>query len=133
MQANLDEVLERMRDTGPEFDGWLSNHGPMAADALLRMGAPVDVHAWLDGYSARLEDAPAARWPIDPDDWREVLGDPSRLGDWLAYFDRALREAPWTVVLSDWWPRLTPGAVASATHGLIRTGHAVRALREAET
>lgn len=133
MQANLDEVLERMRNTGPEFEGWLSNHGPMAADALLRMGAPVDVHAWVDGYCDRLEEAPAARWPIDPDDWREVLGDPSRLGDWLAYFDRALREASWTDVLTEWWPRLLPGAVASATHGLIRTGHAVRALREADT
>lgn len=32
--------------------------------------------------------------------------------------------------MTRWWPRLLPGAVASATHGLIRTGHAVRALRE---
>jgi len=27
-----------------------------------------------------------------------------------------------------WWPRLLPGAAASAAHGLIRTAHAVRAL-----
>ena len=133
MSGELDEVYERMRRTGPEFDGWLSNHGPMAADAVLRLGAPVDVHAWLDGYADRLEEAPRPRWPIAPGEWREVLGDPSRLGDWLALFDRELADRPWADVLVTWWPRLLPGALASATHGLIRTGHAVRALREEET
>ena len=29
----LDETYTRMHTTGPEFEGWLSNHGPMAADA----------------------------------------------------------------------------------------------------
>ncbi len=28
-----------------------------------------------------------------------------------------------------WWPRLLPGVAAAATHGVIRVGHAVRALR----
>ena len=36
-------------------------------------------------------------------------------------------------MLAHWRPRLLPGAVASATHGLIRTGHAVCALREQVT
>jgi hypothetical protein len=31
-------------------------------------------------------------------------------------------------VLNAWWPRLLPGVVAAATHGVIRVGHAVRAL-----
>lgn len=133
MRGELDEVYERMRQTGPEFDGWLSNHGPMAADALLRLGAGDGVHAWLDGYAVRLEEAPRPRWPITVDQWREVLGDASRLGDWLALLDRELAERHWQDVLVTWWPRLLPGSLASATHGLIRTGHAVRALREQET
>ena len=29
--GTLDEAYERLHATGPEFDGWLSNHGPMAA------------------------------------------------------------------------------------------------------
>jgi hypothetical protein len=29
----LDEAYDRLRDTGPERDGWLSNHAPMAAEA----------------------------------------------------------------------------------------------------
>ena len=33
-------------------------------------------------------------------------------------------------MLERWWPRLAPGAVASATHGLIRAGHAVRAVAD---
>jgi hypothetical protein len=31
-------------------------------------------------------------------------------------------------VLDTWWPRLLPGAAAAATHGVIRVGHATRAL-----
>jgi hypothetical protein len=33
------DALDRLRDTGPEFDGSLANHGPMAAEALVRIGA----------------------------------------------------------------------------------------------
>lgn len=129
----LDEAYERLRNTGPEFEGWLSNHGPMAADALIRMGCSAEVEAWLDGYVARLEEKPGARWAIEEEEWREVLGDPSRLGDWCALFTRQVNELPWSRVLTRWWPRLLHGAIASACHGLIRTGHAVRALREHET
>ncbi len=119
--------------TGPEFEGWLSNHGPMAADALIRIGCGEEVERWVGGYARRLHQAPGPRWEIEEDEWREVLGDPSRLGDWTALFERLLREEPWRDVLVRWWPRLIDGAIASATHGLIRTGHAVRALLETPT
>ncbi len=33
------DALDRLRGTGPEFDGFLANHGPMAAEALVRIGA----------------------------------------------------------------------------------------------
>jgi hypothetical protein len=32
--GTLDEAYERLHATGPEFDGFLSNHGPMAAEAM---------------------------------------------------------------------------------------------------
>ncbi|EUA50675.1 hypothetical protein I552_1614 [Mycobacterium xenopi 3993] len=41
------------------------------------------------------------------------------------------RRSPWREVLQDWWPRLLPGCMGSLTHGLIRTAHAVRSVREA--
>jgi hypothetical protein len=129
----LDEAYEQLAATGPEFDGSLSNHGPMAADALLRLGHGAELQPWLSSYLGRLEDPPAARWPILDQDWREPLGDPARLGDWLALLTHHMRVDPWQEVLARWWPRLLPGAVGAATHGIIRTGHAVRALREGET
>ena len=129
----LDEAYEQLRGTGPEFQGWLSNHGPMAADAMLRLGHGDDLRGWLAGYVRRLEPAPGPRWQITDEEWREPLGDPSRLGDWCALLSEQVHAEPWEQVLARWWPRLLPGAVASATHGLIRTGHAVRALREQVT
>jgi hypothetical protein len=91
------------------------------------------VHRWIDGYADRLEDAPRGIAPIAPDEWRDPLGDPVRTGDWIAFFDRALLEQPWRDVLAVWWPRLLPGIAAGATHGVIRVGHAVRALLAEET
>lgn len=130
---SLDEAYERLRNTGPEFEGWLSNHGPMAADALIRIGHEDNLESWIDGYKTRLDERPRERWRFEEAEWQEYLGDPSRLGDWLALFDRQVISEPWEDILARWWPRLIPGATASATHCLIRTGHAVRALIERET
>ncbi|HEX5598338.1 MAG TPA: questin oxidase family protein [Micromonosporaceae bacterium] len=129
----LDEAYERLRHTGPERDGWLSNHAPMAAEALVHHGHDRVVHRWLDSYTDRLEDRPRGVRPIPADEWRDPLGDPVRTGDWLDFFDRELAREPWRAVLTRWWPRLLPGIAAGATHGVIRVGHAVRALLEAET
>jgi hypothetical protein len=125
--AILDEAYERLHATGPEFDGWLSNHGPMAAEAMVRHGHAGSVHRWLDGYMRRLEEFPRGTGPIG-DDWRQALGDPRRVGDWTAYFRREVTGQLWRTVLGTWWPRLLPGVAAAATHGVIRVGHAVRAL-----
>ncbi|MEU4426852.1 questin oxidase family protein [Actinoplanes sp. NPDC024001] len=129
----LDEALHRLRDTGPERAGWLSNHAPMAVEAMVRHGRADRVHRWIDTYRDQLEDAPRGIARITPDEWRDPLGDPTRTGDWLAFFDRKLRTAPWRDVLAIWWPRLLPGIAAGATHGVIRVGHAVRALLDHET
>lgn len=127
-EQRLDEAYERLHATGPEFDGWLSNHGPMAVEAMVRHGHVDDVSRWLDAYSRRLEQSP--RYSRRIDDWQSALGDARRLGDWIGWFDEQLRELPWAEVLSVWWPRLLPGIAAGATHGVIRVGHAVRVLRE---
>jgi hypothetical protein len=131
--GTLDEALQRLRDTGPERDGWLSNHAPMAAEALVRHGHGGAVHRWIDDYADRLEERPRGVDRIRPAEWRDPLGDPVRTGDWIAFFDLALRERPWRDVLAIWWPRLLPGIAAGATHGVIRVGHAVRALLAEET
>lgn len=124
----LDEAYDSFHATGPEFNGWLSNHGPMAAQALVRHGHADLVPNWSTQYRRRLEPRPRATHRID--DWTAALGDPRRLGDWLAWFDEELRDAPWEVVLERWWPRLVPGIAAGATHGVIRVGHVVATLRD---
>ena len=127
--GTLDEAYERLHVTGPEFDGWLSNHGPMAAEAMVRHGHAGQVHRWLDGYMARLEEFPRGSGPIGAG-WQDALGDSRRIADWTAYFVREITERPWRQVLGTWWPRLLPGVAAAATHGVIRVGHAVRALAQ---
>ncbi|WP_448319675.1 questin oxidase family protein [Streptomyces sp. CO7] len=127
----LDEALERLHRAGPERRGWLSNHAPMAVEALVRHGHGHGVHRWLEHYAlSKLEDMPRSTDPVTEPRWREALGDPRRLGDWTVYFGRAVAEEGWRAVLVRWWPRLLPGIAAGATHPVIRVGHAVRALLE---
>jgi Questin oxidase-like len=127
----LDEAYERLLQTGPEFGGFLSNHAPMVVEALTHHGFDDVVHAWLDRYERRLEPRPAGRRRIT--DWQASLGDGARVGDWLDHFEHEVADGPWRPVLVRWWPRLLPGIAGGATHGAIRVGHAVRALRHADT
>lgn len=123
----LDEAYERLHATGPEWGGNLSNHGPMVAEALVRRGRAGDVSGWVDRYARRLEDLPGPGARITSVNWRDALG--GRVGDWIPYFAGQLAGQPWRAVLATWWPRLLPGIAAGATHGVIRTGHAVRTLQ----
>jgi hypothetical protein len=129
----LEEALERFAPTGPEFGGGLANHGPMASEALLTLGRAEAVERWVDKYCKRLSPAPTSHDPIRESDWSVALGRIDRVGDWSAFFDRQLGEGPWESVVSTWAGRLGPGLVAAATHGLIRTGHAVRSLARKDT
>ncbi|WNO74022.1 questin oxidase family protein [Streptomyces sp. AM8-1-1] len=130
--GTLDEALERLHSSGPERDGWLSNHGPMAVEALVRHGRSSSVHRWLDHYGSKLEDMPEPSTPVTASDWREALGDPRRIADWAVHFERETAERPWRDVLAEWWPRLLPGIAGGATHPAIRVGHAVRTLLTGE-
>ncbi|NES27439.1 DUF4243 domain-containing protein [Micromonospora terminaliae] len=133
----LSAAYERLHAYGPEFGGdeegnhGLTNHGPMAVEVLVRRGLDVDVESWLDRYVRRLAALPGTSAPIRPGEWAAALGDARRLPDWTAYFRHELADRPWRGVLAEWWPRLLPGIVAGSTHGVIRVGHAVRALRGA--
>ncbi|MEV6483702.1 questin oxidase family protein [Streptomyces sp. NPDC051576] len=126
--GTLEEAFGRLHSTGPERDGWLSNHAPMVAEALSTRGRAGAVHHWLDLYRDKLEEFPDPVAPVTDDNWPSALGDPHRAADWIDYFSRALAEHPWRSVLAVWWPRLLPGIAAGATHPVIRVGHAVRAL-----
>jgi hypothetical protein len=109
--GTLDEAYQRLHATGPEFGGWLPNHGPMAAEAMVRRGHAGRVHRWLDGYMRRLEEFPRGSGPIGPG-WQEALGNPRRVADWTAYFRREVADQPWRQVLGTWWPGWPPPPTA---------------------
>jgi hypothetical protein len=133
----IDEAYAIFARTGPEFGGGLSNHGPMGAEALAAMRRPEAIAGWVHRYAKRLEAHPSQSARISErnsaNDWRDALGKEKRVGDWIAFFDDALNEAPWRVVLDRWVARLAPGIVAAAFHGALRTAHAARALDDRET
>jgi hypothetical protein len=125
----MDQALEMMAGLAP-----LTNHGPMAAEALVALGRADRVVAWVEGYKKRFASAyPAPRQEITRKNWREALGDGSRVADWAGFFNRELKEAGWPKVLEQWSAALAPGLAAAAAHGVIRTAHAARSLSVRET
>ncbi|UCM90360.1 questin oxidase family protein [Streptomyces marincola] len=124
----LDEGLQRLHRSGPERLGRLTNHAPMAIEALAARGRAGSVHRWLDRYARKLEDFPPRVEPITAASWEPALGDPRRAADWIDHFSREIAARPWREVLTEWWPRLLPGMYGGSTHPVIRVGHAVRTL-----
>jgi Questin oxidase-like len=133
MATTIDEALDIIHRTGPDLVGGNSNHGPMVAESLLTLERPDSVIPWIEGYKNRFQDRPKPHTPISPGSWHEALGDTGRSADWVVLFDRELAEGAWQSVVQAWVPHLAPGLMAAATHGLIRTGHAVRSLVAGET
>ena len=123
----LDETLEIMAPMGPDLSNGLSNHAPMAIEAMCAMGRGDAVMPWFARYRRRLALRPARIARLTDDNWRAALGDVRRTGDWFEFFRNELKEHQWPAVLDKWVERLAPGLMAAATHGVIRTGHATRA------
>jgi hypothetical protein len=130
----LDDALTVFAATAPSYGPLgLANHGPMAAEALDRLGRADAIEGWVARYRPRLDDAPPPAAPLADDTWPDALGDQARYPEWLALFEHELADRPPAAVVAEWVPRLVPGTIGAATHGLIRTGHALRGLGTAET
>jgi hypothetical protein len=131
--VSLDEALETLAPYGIELKNGNSNHAPMVAEALCALGRPDAVMPWITRYRERMLPRPSAGVRIGREDWRGALGERARFADWSAFFAEELRKRPWREVLDRWMERLAPGFCAAATHGVIRVGHAARALADSET
>jgi hypothetical protein len=131
----LDEALTLLAATAPEYGPYgLTNHGPMAAEALVQLKRADAVPVWTAVYAERLSPAPApASKALSDDAWPHALGQVDRFPEWLTLFETEMADRPVTAVVGEWVPRLVPGTVGAATHGLIRTAHGLRALGEADT
>ncbi len=125
----MDQALEMMAKLAP-----LTNHGPMASEALVALGRADKVFAFVEAYKKRFTSSyPERRQTVTRENWRAALGDGGRVADWTSFFNRELKEAAWPQVLDQWSAVLAPGFASAAAHGVIRTGHAVRSLSVKET
>jgi hypothetical protein len=126
---HLDDALGVFAATAPEFGRHgLSNHGPMAAEVLEHMGRDDAIGPWVAAYRARLAPSPPPGAPLSEWEWPRALGERERFPEWLALFEKEMADRPVTAVVGEWVPRLVPGTVAAAMHGLLRTAHALRSL-----
>jgi hypothetical protein len=62
----MDEALEMLARTGPEYQGGLANHGPMASEALIALNRSDAVLNWVEQYKKSLQPHPTATTKIDP-------------------------------------------------------------------
>ncbi len=131
--TSMDDALEILSAYGPDLSNGLTNHAPMAAEALCALGRPAAVIPWIERYRKGMASRPSARERIARAHWRSALARPQRVADWSAFFEEELHAASWRDVLDRWAGRLAPGICASATHGVIRVGHAVRSLAASES
>ncbi len=129
----LDGALDRLAGYGPGLANGNFSHAPMVAEALCALGRPEAVMPWIERYQERIaaptsDSGPTAGEPVRPAEWRAALGQRDRFAAWSALFAEELRDRAWQEVLDRWAGRLAPGVSTAATHGVIRVGHAVRAL-----
>ncbi len=127
MSANVDdgqrdEALGRLIGFGPEYGGGLASHAPMVIDALFVLDRADAIHPWLDVYLRDLEPMPT---PVG----RRRLGELATVADWQQHYRQRLDDEPWAVVATDALGQLAPGLSGAATHGWLRTAHAVHGLQ----
>jgi hypothetical protein len=131
--STLDAALERLAPYGPHLANGMTSHAPMVVEALAALGRADALLPWIEKHRSDLTARPAAVAPIAREAWRGVLGRADRFADWSDFFARELAESPWRDVVARWTLRFAPGFCAAATHGVLRVGHAVRSLEQAET
>ena len=133
LEDSMDVALEMLAQTGPEYQGGLANHGPMASEALVAMGRADSVAPWVEKYKKSLQSHPTPTGKINQAEWRESLGNFNLSAEWIEFFDRELKEKPWSSVLNEWVTNLAPGLSAAGGHGLLRTAHISRRLAKKQT
>ena len=132
ISTELDEAFERMASAGFELPNGFVNHGAMACEALDALGFEGELGEWAKRFARIAGPAvtPKAGTSLD---WRESLGDYKALPEWIGYFEMEIADDGWPEVVEVWVPRLVPAMATVLFHGVIRVGHAVRAIQAADT
>jgi hypothetical protein len=131
--ARHDEALGLLTGFGADLTNGMTSHVPMVAEALSAMGEGAAAVAWVGAHRKTVVLRVSASKSIDVEEWRKALGQRRNFADWSALFAAEIARDGWRSVCDQWVGRLAPGFAAAATHGVIRTAHAVRALAQGET
>ena len=131
--TRLDEALGLLQGLGADLTNGMTSHVPMVAEALAAMGESSAAVTWVGAHRKTVVPRGAASKPIEAAAWRASLSQRWRFADWSAFFAGEIARDGWRVVCDRWVGRLAPGFPAAATHGVIRVGHAARALQAGET
>lgn len=129
--AQLHHLLDAGQALSATYRGQMSNHLPMAQQALLELGASAArLQGFTEACEAQLEPRVAARPAriVVERDLGQADGDAA----WRAHFAARIAELGAGAALREALALLLPGAGAIAFHGLIRTGHAVLAGHDGE-
>jgi Questin oxidase-like len=127
-----DEALALLVGLGPDLTNGMTSHVPMVAEALAAMGEGATAVSWTGAHRKTVRVRSAASAPIAVADWRAALGQ-RNFADWSVLVAAEIAREGWRRACDRWAARLAPGFAAAATHGVIRTAHAARALRADET
>jgi hypothetical protein len=92
------------------------------------LGRADAIAPWLDENLGSNRPDTDSKGRVEAERWRELLGRHELFPDWRELFLGELRGEDWRTVVRRWVPRFAPGLAGAATHGVIRTGHAARAL-----
>lgn len=129
--AQLHHLLDAGQAWSATYRGQLSNHLPMAQQALLALGASAGrLQAFTEAQETTLEPRGCAR-PASVTVERD-LGRADSDAAWRAHFAARIADLGSPAALREALAMLLPGAGAIAFHGLIRTGHAVLAGHDGE-
>ncbi|CAN5950942.1 unnamed protein product [Sphagnum jensenii] len=129
----MDDILELLSNASPEYSGGFTNHAPMAAEALWHLGKRETALTWAKEYATRLPVHRPSALSFSEPDWQEYLGRKNFYDAWIAIVQADIDAFGWITALKKWLPRLMPGWVSAAAHGVLRTAHAVRSLEATDS
>ena len=127
----VEPFLERLlRDHRDRFDylyqGWLSDHGPMALMAMSGLGiGRKAIETFAATYQTRLDPLPPANGVIGRDTYPSRVGDATAYPAFVVFFDHEIRTAGWRETVATYLPDLISGWVRDALHPAIRLAYGI--------
>ena len=126
------QLLAHRNQHGPHYQGFLSDHLPMAMLAMHALGSE---RAQLESYANRYKDRldPAVQHAAElSSTFAEAIGELSAYGSLLAYFDREIAARGVSATLTTFLPGLISGWVRFAFHPIIRLAYGIHFEVESE-